>query len=115
MAELRAELEAGGKKDKSFSAKKIALKKIVANMTMNNNDMIALFPDVVAQMQIPSLDIKKMQVSPAHPAEPLLLTACFRCFLYLVHYARHKPDIALKALQSIINVGGMRMECQRSS
>lgn len=62
MAELRAELEAGGKKDKNFSAKKIAMKKIVANMTMNNTEMVALFPDVIAQMQIPSLDIKKMWV-----------------------------------------------------
>ena len=59
-AELRAELDSGGKKDKNFSAKKIAMKKIVANMTMNNNDMITLFPDVIAQMQIPSIDIKKM-------------------------------------------------------
>jgi len=62
VAELRAELESGGKKDKNFSAKKIAMKKIVANMTMNNNEMVALFPDVIAQMQIPSLDIKKMCV-----------------------------------------------------
>lgn len=29
-------------------------------MTMNNNDMILLFPDVINQMSIPSLDIKKM-------------------------------------------------------
>lgn len=60
VAELRAELDAGGRKDKTFSAKKVALKKIVANMTMNNNDMVALFPDIIAQMSIPSLDIKKM-------------------------------------------------------
>ena len=52
----------GGKKDKNFSSKKIALKKIVANMTMNNNDMIALFQDVINQMNIPSLEIKKMLV-----------------------------------------------------
>lgn len=31
-------------------------------MTMNNNDMIALFPDIVIQMQTPNLDIKKMYV-----------------------------------------------------
>jgi len=62
-AELRAELEAGGKKDRNFSAKKIALKRIVANMTMNNNDMIVLFPDIIAQMATPSVDIKKMLVS----------------------------------------------------
>lgn len=69
MAELRAELEAGGKKDKNFSSKKIALKKIVANMTMNNNDMVALFQDVINQMSIPSLDIKKMHVPWHRPLE----------------------------------------------
>lgn len=60
VAELRLELNSGGKKDKNHSAKKVALKKIVANMTMSNNDMVALFPDVVGCMQIPSLEIKKM-------------------------------------------------------
>lgn len=60
VAELRLELNSGGKKDKNHSAKKIALKKIVANMTMSNNDMVGLFPDVLACMQIPSLEIKKM-------------------------------------------------------
>jgi hypothetical protein len=60
VAELRHELNSGGKKDKNNSVKKIALKKIVANMTMSNNDMVALFPDIIACMQIPSLEIKKM-------------------------------------------------------
>lgn len=60
VAELRHELSSGGKKDKNYSAKKIALKKIVANMTMSNNDMIALFPDVIDCMNLPSLEIKKM-------------------------------------------------------
>ncbi len=63
VAELRLELNSGGKKDKNHAAKKIALKKIVANMTMSNNDMVALFPDIVGCMQIPSLEIKKMCVS----------------------------------------------------
>ena len=61
VAELRTELAAGNvKKDKNFSAKKIALKKIVANMTMSNNDMVALFPDIIGCMNTPSLEIKKM-------------------------------------------------------
>lgn len=60
VAELRQELNSGGKKDKNHAAKKIALKKIVANMTMSNNDMVALFPDVIACMDIQSLEIKKM-------------------------------------------------------
>jgi AP-2 complex subunit beta-1 len=62
VAELRIELNSGGKKDKNHAAKKIALKKIVANMTMSNNDMVALFPDIVACMAIQSLEIKKMWV-----------------------------------------------------
>lgn len=62
VAELRLELNSGGKKDKNFAAKKTALKKIVANMTMSNNDMVALFPDIVGCMHIPSLEIKKMWV-----------------------------------------------------
>jgi len=60
VAELRIELNSGGKKDKNYSAKKVALKRIVANMTMSNNDMIALFPDIIACMHLPSLEIKKM-------------------------------------------------------
>jgi AP-2 complex subunit beta-1 len=60
VAELRHELQAGGKKDKNHSAKKIALKRIVANMTMPSNDMVALFPDVINCMNIPNLEIKKM-------------------------------------------------------
>jgi vesicle coat complex subunit len=60
VAELRQELNSGGRKDKNYSAKKIALKKIVANMTMSNNDMVALFPDVIDCMNLPSLEIKKM-------------------------------------------------------
>ena len=66
VAELRLELNSGGKKDKNYSAKKVALKKIVANMTMSNNDMVALFPDVVGCMQLPSLEIKKMCVRTLH-------------------------------------------------
>jgi len=66
VAELRAELvQPATKKDKNFSGKKIALKKIVANMTMSNNDMVALFPDIIGCMVIESLEIKKMYVGSA--------------------------------------------------
>ncbi|KAJ5790745.1 uncharacterized protein N7518_007756 [Penicillium psychrosexuale] len=85
VAELRQELNSGGKKDKNYSAKKIALKKIVANMTMSNNDMVALFPDIIGCMNLPSLEIKKM------------------CFLFLVNYSRMKPEVALKALPILID------------
>ncbi|KAG6129252.1 hypothetical protein E4U38_005226 [Claviceps purpurea] len=85
VAELRLELNSGGKKDKNHSVKKVALKRIVANMTMSNNDMVALFPDIIACMHIPSLEIKKM------------------CFLYLVNYARVRPDISVKAIPVLEN------------
>ncbi|PWY73683.1 Adaptor protein complex beta subunit [Aspergillus heteromorphus CBS 117.55] len=85
VAELRQELNSGGKKDKNHSAKKIALKKIVANMTMSNNDMVALFPDVIGCMNLPSLEIKKM------------------CFLFLVNYSRAKPETAMKALPILVD------------
>ena len=67
VAELRLELNSGGKKDKNYAGKKIALKKIVANMTMSNNDMVALFPDIIGCMHLQSLEIKKMQVLAGHP------------------------------------------------
>ncbi|KAK4498870.1 hypothetical protein PRZ48_009380 [Zasmidium cellare] len=81
VAELKVELNSSsGKKDKNFLGKKVALKKIVANMTMSNNDMVALFADIIQCMHIPNLEIKKM------------------CYLYLVNYARMKPEIALNAM-----------------
>ncbi|RYO82539.1 hypothetical protein DL766_000308 [Monosporascus sp. MC13-8B] len=80
VAELRLELNSGGKKDKNFSQKKVALKKIVANMTMSNNEMVSLFPDIISCMHIPSLEIKKM------------------CFLFLVNYSRMRPEVAVKAI-----------------
>lgn len=58
-AELRQELSLD-RKDKNNKNKKIALKKIVANMTMSNNEMIALLPDIVTCMSINDIDIKKM-------------------------------------------------------
>ncbi|KAI1261048.1 AP-2 complex subunit beta [Xylariaceae sp. FL1019] len=80
VAELRLELNGGSKKDKNFTGKKTALKKIVANMTMSNNEMVSLFPDVIACMQLPNLEIKKM------------------CFLFLVNYSRMRPEMAVKAI-----------------
>jgi hypothetical protein len=73
VAELRLELNAGGKKDKNFMNKKIALKKIVANMTMSNNDMVALFPDIIGCMHMQNLEIKKMSVYTLAKAAKLAL------------------------------------------
>ncbi|KAI8610531.1 Clathrin/coatomer adaptor, adaptin-like protein [Chytriomyces sp. MP71] len=73
--EFRDELLAADKRDPKHTKKRIVLKKIVANMTMGN-DMSPLFADVVAVMQTPMLEVKKMS------------------YLYVVSYARTKPDLA---------------------
>lgn len=104
VAELRLELNSGNKRDKNNAAKKIALKKIVANMTMSNNDMVALFPDVVGCMQIPSLEIKKMYASTRTHRSNHGVDKSYRCFLFLVNYARMKPDVAMKALPVLVLV-----------
>ena len=116
VAELRLELNSGGKKDKNHSAKKVALKKIVANMTMSNNDMVALFPDVVGCMQIPSLEIKKMYAYVSTRTSNQEAENLYRCFLFLVNYARVKPDVAMKALPVLVLVSSTAQgaNCVRS-
>ena len=62
------------------------LKKIIANMTMGN-DMSGLFPDILNCMPKSTLQLKKL------------------LYLYLVFYARSKPDyldILISHLQDVI-------------
>ncbi|KAJ9474800.1 AP-2 complex subunit beta [Pseudozyma hubeiensis] len=81
--ELRTELNAD-KKDKGWVRKKAVLKKIIANATMGN-DMSALFTDVVQCMNIQVLEIKKM------------------VYLYLINYARAKPDLVPNAVPGFLS------------
>jgi len=67
------------------------MKKIVANMTMGN-DMSPLFPDILNVMQVPVLEIKKM------------------VYLYIINYARTKPDMAVMAISMFIKVDSVRLE-----
>ncbi|CAM0140163.1 AP-1 complex subunit beta-1 [Umbelopsis sp. WA50703] len=80
--ELRAELNSD-KRDPKHTKKKTVMKKIVANMTMGN-DMSPLFPDIINVMNVPILEIKKM------------------VYLYLINYARSKPDMAMMAITMFI-------------
>jgi hypothetical protein len=82
--ELRIELNSD-KKDRGYTRKKATLKKIVANMTMGN-DMSSLYPDVVACMAIPVLEVKKM------------------VYLFLINYAKGKPEMALEAISTFRRV-----------
>jgi AP-2 complex subunit beta-1 len=63
-------------------------------MTMSGNDMVMLFPDVVACMSIPNIEIKKM------------------CFLYLVNYAKVKPEMALRAVDILLSVRISFLTCR---
>ncbi|KAI9104755.1 Clathrin/coatomer adaptor, adaptin-like protein [Phlyctochytrium arcticum] len=79
--DLRTELNSD-RKDPKHTKKKVAMKKIVANMTMGN-DMSPLFSDVVACMSVPALEVKKM------------------VYLYLINYAKSKPDMAVLAVNTL--------------
>ncbi|KAJ2679741.1 hypothetical protein GGI25_001192 [Coemansia spiralis] len=72
--DLRAELTSE-KKDPRYQLKKVAMKKVVANMTMGN-DMSPLYKEVIACMGIPDIDVKKM------------------VYLFLINYARARAEIA---------------------
>ncbi|KAJ2783825.1 hypothetical protein H4R18_001500 [Coemansia javaensis] len=72
--DLRLELTSD-KKDPRYQRKKVAMKKVVANMTMGN-DMSPLFREVLACMGIPDLEVKKM------------------VYLFLINYARARAEIA---------------------
>jgi hypothetical protein len=65
--------------------KKVAMKRIVANMTLGN-DMSDLFQDVLQCMSVPDSEIKKM------------------VYLYVINYARLKPDLAVSAVSSFVRV-----------
>ncbi|KAJ2633659.1 hypothetical protein H4R22_000317 [Coemansia sp. RSA 1290] len=70
------------KKDPRHQRKKVAMKKVVANMTMGN-DMSSLYREVIACMHIPDLEVKKM------------------VYLFLINYARARADIANHAVNGL--------------
>lgn len=82
-ADLKAELT-DDRKDKGWARRKAALKKIVANMTMGA-DMSSLFAPVAACMTIQVLDIKKM------------------VYLYLLHYARPRQELAHTTIPAFLS------------
>ncbi|GJN90766.1 hypothetical protein Rhopal_003780-T1 [Rhodotorula paludigena] len=82
LQELRAELQAD-KKDKNFNRRKTVLKRVVASMTMGQ-DLSPLYPDVLACLSIQVLEIKKM------------------VYLYLINYARVKPEMVKHALPGLL-------------
>lgn len=79
-AELKAELEQAFKKSKPHNRVKIVLKKVIANIILNNNELVNLMPDIILLMKIDDLEIRKM------------------CFQYLVNYCQMNVKESLNAI-----------------
>ncbi|KAI8870138.1 Adaptor protein complex beta subunit [Ramicandelaber brevisporus] len=79
--ELHAELTAD--KDPRGIKRRLALKKVIANMTLGN-DVSALYPDVLACMTSPQLEVKKM------------------VYLFIINYARTKPEMPVAAIPHFV-------------
>jgi len=82
-AEILHEFQQTDKK-KNVSRKKQIMKKVIANITIGNNDMVHLFPEIIKLFQLDDLEMKRM------------------CHHYLNTYALAKPDLALEALPIIL-------------
>lgn len=83
-AELSVELNAAERK-KSNAKRKLTLKKVIANMTMGNHDMMNLFPEVLKLLSYDDIELKKM------------------CYRFLNFYSLAKPDTAKHILPTIIS------------
>lgn len=68
-SELKSELDQAFKKSKPQARVKIVLKKVIANIILNNNELANLFPDIVQLMKLDDLEIRKL------------------CFHYVSNYA----------------------------
>lgn len=66
---------------KNFEDKKMALKKVIAQMTLGK-DLSALFQSVLKCLEYSELDIKKL------------------VYLYIINYSRSKPDEAIMTISS---------------
>ncbi len=84
--ELRSELigEKGTEKNPTTRVK-VALKKIIANMSMGY-DMSSLFAEVVSCLTTPNLEIKKM------------------VYLFMICYGKQQGELALLAVNSFLRV-----------
>ncbi|ODV62443.1 Apl1p [Ascoidea rubescens DSM 1968] len=84
--DLRVELTQADKKLKSsVNKKKIIMKKIIANISLNNNEMISLIPEVLRLFEINDLQLKKM------------------CTFYILNYYTYNEELVMKALPIFID------------
>ncbi|CDR39264.1 CYFA0S03e01508g1_1 [Cyberlindnera fabianii] len=84
-SDLSAELQQIEKKKAGISKRKAVMKRIIANMTMGNHEMINLFPDVCRLFETSDMEMKRM------------------CYHYINTYALAKPELALSILSIVIS------------
>ena len=73
--ELQAEIEQAFKKSKPVNRIKVVLRKLLANVILNNHEMAAMMKDVIALMKLDDLEIRKI------------------CCEYVVTYAHLSSDV----------------------
>ncbi|CAK9436757.1 uncharacterized protein LODBEIA_P12790 [Lodderomyces beijingensis] len=59
-AELKAEIEQAFKKLKAANRIRIILRKLLANIILNNNEMVNMMPDIIQLMKMDDLEIRKL-------------------------------------------------------
>lgn len=79
-SEIRAELEQAYKKSKPHPKIKLILKKVTANIILNNNEISRLLPDIIHLMKFDDIEIRKV------------------CLDFLCFYSYYDPKTASSAL-----------------
>lgn len=79
-SEIKAELDQAYKKSKPHSKIKIILKKVTANIIINNNEISRLLPDIINLLRFDDIEIRRV------------------CLDYISHYSHYDPTTAVKSL-----------------
>lgn len=82
-SELQVELEQAFKKSKTNAKVAVVMKKIVANIILNNSEMVRLMPEVVSLLSMDSFEVRK------------------RCLQFLSAYAAMDPKQAKEAVPTL--------------
>ncbi|CAI5757259.1 unnamed protein product [Candida verbasci] len=73
--ELRAELELAFKKSKPNSKIKVVLHKVIANIILNNHELVHLMKDIISLLKIDDIEIRKL------------------CFEYVINYGMNSNEV----------------------
>lgn len=86
-SELRAELEQAYKKSKPHAKIKLVLKKVTANIILNNTEIFKLLPDIISLLRFDDIEIRRV------------------CLDYLCHYAMYDAEASSKAVPFLRRFG----------